>query len=148
MWMKSNNQKSICGWQYVGWVWWGGGCSDGKSAGVTIQNISIQCSHIQSTVPVCCSIINLLFIVGTASSIKHKNKQGKKTPSDLVLVQHLLSWCCWAFKVLYSSWILNLVLCTLLSPFLGPLCCAGYGVSAHMPHYTILSPSKNLTVKQ
>ena len=21
MWMKSNNQKSICGWQYVGWVW-------------------------------------------------------------------------------------------------------------------------------
>ena len=100
MWMKSNNQKSICGWQYVGWVWWGGGCSDGKSAGVTIQNISIQCSHIQSTVPVCCSIINLLFIVGTASSIKHKNKQGKKTPSDLVLVKHLLSWCCWAFQVL------------------------------------------------
>ena len=100
MWMKSNNQKSICGWQYVGWVWWGGGCSDGKSAGVTIQNISIQCSHIQSTVPVCCSIINLLFIVGTASSIKHKNKQGKKIPSDLVLVKHLLSWCCWAFQVL------------------------------------------------
>ena len=39
-----------------------------ESAGATIQNISIQCSHIQSSVPVWCSIINLLFIDGIASS--------------------------------------------------------------------------------